>query len=55
MGVLRTLYVCIILGFGAIIFVKDANDLVLEPIERMIVKVNGIAKNPLSAKDAKLI
>lgn len=55
LGIGRTLYVCIILGFGALIFTKDANDLVLKPIERMVVKVNAIAKNPLSAKDAKMI
>ena len=46
---------CIVLGFGALIFAKDANDLVLKPIERMIIKVNGIAKNPLSARDAKIV
>lgn len=55
LGIGRTLYVCIILGFGALIFTKDANDLVLKPIERMIQKVNAIAKNPLSAKDATII
>jgi hypothetical protein len=47
--------VCLVLGFGALIFTKDANDLVLKPIERMIIKVNSIAKNPLSAKDASLV
>lgn len=30
-------------------FSKDANDLALRPIERMIRKVNKIAKNPLIA------
>ena len=55
LGIGRTIYVCIILGFGALIFTKDANDLILKPIERMIIKVNGIAKNPLSAKDANLV
>lgn len=32
-------------------FSKDANDLALRPIERMIDKVNKIAKNPLKAKE----
>ena len=31
-------------------FSKDANDLALAPIERMIEKVNAIAKNPIEAK-----
>ena len=32
-------------------FSKDANELALAPIERMIEKVNKIAKNPISAKE----
>lgn len=35
-------------------FSKDANDIALGPIERMIDKVNKIAKNPISSKDLKL-
>jgi hypothetical protein len=35
-------------------FSKDANDLALRPIERMIDKINKIAKNPISSKDLKL-
>ncbi len=31
-------------------FSRDANNLALRPIEKMIEKVNMIAKNPLSAK-----
>lgn len=32
-----------------------ANDLALRPIERLIDKVNKIAKNPISAKEQKLV
>lgn len=35
-------------------FSKDANDLALRPIERMIEKVNKIAKNPNMAIELKL-
>jgi hypothetical protein len=36
-------------------FSKDANDLALRPIERMIEKVKKIAKNPKKAMEEKLI
>jgi hypothetical protein len=36
------------------IFSQDINELALHPIERMIKKVNQIAKDPLSSKDQKL-
>jgi hypothetical protein len=36
LGVGRILYVCITLTFGAVIFSKDADDLVLLPLEKMI-------------------
>jgi len=35
----RTLFVCLVLTLGALMFSKDANDLALRPIERMIDKV----------------
>ena len=38
-NIARTIFVCIILTFGAMTFSKDANDLILRPIERMIEKV----------------
>jgi len=40
-----------VLAFGAMMFTKDANDLALTPIERMINKVNTIAKNPTKATE----
>jgi len=38
-----------VLAAGALVFTKDANDLVIAPIEQMIQKVNRIARNPLDA------
>lgn len=35
-------------------FSKDATDLALRPIEKMIENVNRIARNPILAKDLKL-
>ena len=52
---LRTFFVCIVLALAAILFSKDANDLALMPIERMIQKVNRLAKNPLSLKDIEIM
>lgn len=49
MNILRTVLVCAVFLIGAMIFSKDANDLALRPIERMIEKVNKIANNPLKA------
>ena len=50
-----TIFVCIVLTAGALLFSKDANDLALGPIERMRDKVIAIANDPLSSKDQKLI
>jgi len=47
----RTFFVCIVLVLGALFFSKDANDLALRPIERMIEKVKQMAKNPQSCKE----
>ena len=47
----RTIFVCLLLALGSLFFSKDANELVLNPIERIIEKVEKIAKNPLSSKD----
>ena len=45
----RTLFIWFVLATGALWFNKDANELVIVPIENMIEKVNRIAKNPLEA------
>ncbi|CAD8078076.1 unnamed protein product [Paramecium sonneborni] len=53
-NIINTLFVSCVLLFGALAFAKDAKNLALAPIERMIVKVNIIAKNPQEAKEMKL-
>jgi hypothetical protein len=50
-GITRTIFVCLVLTLGALFFSKDANELALRPIERMIEKVNKIARNPLASKE----
>ena len=39
----------LVLSLSAVLLSKDANELVLEPIETMMRKINRIAKNPLEA------
>jgi len=39
----------LLLCSSAIFFSKDSNELVLNPIERMLTKVKLIGKNPLEA------
>ena len=48
-SILRTLFVVLIMGGGALLFSKDATDLVLNPIENMLKKINNITENPLNA------
>ena len=43
LGIARTVFICIVLAGGAIFFSKDANDLVIGPIEKMMQKVRKIA------------
>jgi len=45
----QTIFICFLLGFGAMTFSQDANRLVLTPIERMISKLDKIRNNPLEA------
>eukprot|EP00899_Mesostigma_viride_P006218 jgi/Mesvir1/15598/Mv03208-RA.1 len=47
LNICRTVFVCIILGMGALLFSRDANELVIMPIERMIKKVRDVSENPL--------
>jgi hypothetical protein len=39
LNIAKTVFVCIVLTLGAIFFTKDANELVLIPIERMVERV----------------
>ena len=43
----RTTFVCAILGLGTVMFSSDATKLVLNPIERMVRKVQQMSTNPL--------
>ena len=43
----RTVFLCGILGLGAFYFSRDSNRLVLQPIKRMVAKVEEISANPL--------
>ena len=54
-SIMRTIFVCIVLTLASYFFSKDANDLALKPIERMIDKVNRIASNPLASKEETMI
>ncbi|CBZ51078.1 putative adenylyl cyclase [Neospora caninum Liverpool] len=49
LSVTRTFIVCFILILGALLINRDENNLVLIPIERMMVKMNEIQNNPLAA------
>lgn len=49
MSILQTLLVVIVLAIGALVFSRDVNKLVLQPIERMISQVQKIRNNPLYA------
>ncbi|OMJ86357.1 hypothetical protein SteCoe_12145 [Stentor coeruleus] len=49
MSMLKTFFICFVLTAGSIMFSKDTNELVLEPLENMIRTVKNIAKNPLLA------
>ena len=53
-SICRTFFICFILGISALFFAKDAQELVLRPIERMLTRVNNISKNPLASKYQKL-
>lgn len=48
-SLITTLFVCLVLCVASVFFSKDANTLVLEPVEAMISKVNKIKNDPLLA------
>ena len=55
LSICRTVFICIVLSLGAIYLTKDANTLVIEPIEKMIDKVRKIAKNPVGLLEEDLL
>lgn len=51
LNIFRTLFIMILVIFGAIVFENDAKELVLDPLEIMIEIVDMVAKDPICAKD----
>jgi len=49
LSICRTIFVTLVLAIAAMSFSKDTNELVLFPIESMLIKVKRIAANPLAA------
>ena len=48
-NVMKTIFIMIVLGGGAIVFSKDAQVFVIGPIERMMALVKKLAENPLES------
>eukprot|EP00929_Paragymnodinium_shiwhaense_P111661 TRINITY_DN79999_c0_g1_i1.p1 TRINITY_DN79999_c0_g1~~TRINITY_DN79999_c0_g1_i1.p1 ORF type:complete len:954 (+),score=225.53 TRINITY_DN79999_c0_g1_i1:36-2897(+) len=48
-NMLTTLFICIVLCGASMMFSHDTQELVLKPVESMMVKVNMIRRNPLIA------
>ncbi|CAD8111350.1 unnamed protein product [Paramecium sonneborni] len=49
LSIFQTVFVCIVLAVSALMFSKDVSDLVIDPIEAMMHKIETIAANPLEA------
>ncbi|OMJ92736.1 hypothetical protein SteCoe_4489 [Stentor coeruleus] len=48
-NMIKTFFICLVLTIGSVMFSKDTNEIVLEPLENMIRTVKNISKNPLKA------
>lgn len=49
LNALQTMFICISVWVGSMFFAKDARELLLQPIQRMIDKMQNIKDNPLEA------
>ena len=49
LGILTTLFICVVLASGSLVISKVTQELVLDPIENMIQKVKQITDNPIKA------
>jgi hypothetical protein len=49
LSIANTLFVCVVLVVATLIFSSYCNDLVINPVEKMVQKVSRIASNPLKA------
>jgi class 3 adenylate cyclase len=54
MNLMKTLFICIVLGGGIMCFTKDTYDLVLDPITKMTKKIKFLSKNPIAAMQQNL-
>ena len=50
LGLVNIIYVCIALVLMTLLLLKDTNELLMEPFDQIIRKVNQIVRDPLSAK-----
>lgn len=48
-SIIKTAFICVVLCVASLMFSRDANQLVLKPVEQMITKVEAIRDNPLVA------
>lgn len=55
LNIIRTTFICVVLGVVIFLLGRDTNDLILLPIERMMVKVNKMAKNPSFVRNEILV
>lgn len=53
LSIVRTIFICIVLGGASMIFSQDATQLVLDPIEKMLEKIKNITQNPLKAAQSE--
>ena len=51
LDIARVTFLLMVLSLGAVLFIRDADSLVLQPIERMVHKVRLMSENPLSSKN----
>merc|ERR1719313_277451 len=49
LSIMRTIFICVAVGLGSAVFSHDANTLLLNPIQRMMEKMQTIKDNPLEA------
>jgi class 3 adenylate cyclase len=49
LSIARTIFVCLVLSVSSIMFTKDAEELVIGPIESMVAKIRSISEDPLRA------
>lgn len=49
LNILKTIFVIVVLAAGVIMLTNDAENLVIQPIERMVEKVMQLAKDPLGS------